>query len=1767
MSNCLRLFCLMAFFAGALLRPNLSHAQTFYGEQQKDPSLQLQNQISRWEVYRINAAGLYNAVKNTPESSAPQLHLGQHHWRLDLTPNTIISPDYTLQVATSKGVETSVLTEPKAFRGYDLAAGGRVRLTLDYDFIYGFVEEGGERFYVEPLWYYVPAADRDLFVLYAAKDVNRNVKGNCAVLEGEAELEHLQDGDQKASLAESQACYQVDLAIASDNSMFIKYGGAAGVQNHNIGVINDVEVDYTGNFSQDLAFNIVTQFIVSGTDPWTNSTAAGTLLGSFQTWGNAGNFGVTFDVGELWTNRDFDGGTIGIAYLNGVCNTNKYHCLQDFSSNAELLRCLTSHEIGHNFSCAHDAGTPCTTIMCPFVSSSNTWSSQSVSSVNSFIIPRISNGCLSPCGPPPAPLVADFEWDPNPGCAGQPVHFTDLSTGGITGRTWTFTGGTPPTSTQTNPTVTWNTAGTYNVKLTLAGFGGPVSITKQVIIQPQPVANFTYVVNGLTVIFTNTSTNSTTYDWDFGDSQSSNDPSPVHTYSEAGIYTVKLTTTNDCGTSTKTVIINTAPTADFEANVTTGCAPLTVQFTNLSSSNAATYIWQFPGGSPSQSSLQNPTVVYMVSGTYSVSLTASNGAGAMTTTKINYITVQNLPSSTFTSTVSGLTVSFTNTSVNATTSSWTFGDGGTSTLTNPTHTYATGGTYTVVLTSGNICGTVVNTQTVTLTSAPSAAFSATPTSGCAPLTVQFNNLSTGGATSYNWQFPGGTPSTSTAASPSVVYSTPGTYSVTLTATNAAGNSTATQTNYITVYSGPTAAFTSSISGSTATFTNTTNVGTAPGATTYLWNFGDNSTNSTAANPTHTYTADGSYTVTLTATNSCGTTTFTQVVVIATPPTANFTATNTSGCAPLTVQFTSTSSANSQTYNWQFPGGNPSSSTAQNPVVVYATAGTYSVTLTVSNGTGSNTATQTNLVVVTTTPVTAFTSTVALSTATFTNTTTGATSYAWNFGDNQTSTLANPTHTYTADGTYTVVLTATNGCGSTTSTQTVVIATPPTANFTATNTSGCAPLTVQFTSTSSANAQTYNWQFPGGNPSSSTAQNPVVIYATAGTYSVTLTVSNGAGSNTATQTNLVVVTTTPTAGFTSMVNGQVASFNNTSSGASTYAWNFGDNTSSTAANPTHTYTADGTYTVTLTATNSCGSMTTTQTVVVVTPPTAGFTSSLSSGCAPLTVQFTSTSSANTQTYNWQFPGGTPSSSTAQNPVVVYTTAGIYSVTLTVSNGAGSNTATQTNLVVVTTTPTAAFSSTVSGATATFVNSSSANAGSFVWNFGDNTGSTLANPTHTYAADGTYEVTLTATNNCGSTTFTQNVVIITSPSAGFTANTTTGCVPLTVQFSDLSSGNTTAWSWTFPGGTPATSTQQNPVVVYNTPGVYDVTLVASTAFGSSTYTQTGFITVLGPPTAGFVLNSNGTTFTFSNTSSNATSYFWNFGDGSTSSDANPTHTFTDDGMYPVTLTATNNCGSTTFTFGADVSSVPTAAFTTDATAGCAPFGVQFTNQSSANAATYQWTFQGGDPAISAVANPFVNYNLPGTYTAQLIVLNASGSDTATTTITVAALPAASFTAVPTGLSVVFNNTSANGTSYSWKFGDGEGSTDANPTHLYTAPGTYTVELTVSNACGAATLQQTITVTTTGTEEASWLSQFRVYPNPNPGRFTVEMHGESHEEVEFTLFNAIGQLVHREVADFGTGNLQQVLNCSSLPAALYTLRVRAGDQAAYVKIIVQD
>ncbi len=144
------------------------------------------------------------------------------------------------------------------------------------------------------------------------------------------------------------------------------------------------------------------------------------------------------------------------------------------------------------------------------------------------------------------------------------------------------------------------------------------------------------------------------------------------------------------------------------------------------------------------------------------------------------------------------------------------------------------------------------------------------------------------------------------------------------------------------------------------------------------------------------------------------------------------------------------------------------------------------------------------------------------------------------------------------------------------------------------------------------------------------------------------------------------------------------------------------------------------------------------------------------------------------------------------------------------------------------------------------------------------------------------------------------------APFTANNTSGCVPFTVEFSDPNQ-NTTAWNWTFEGGIPETSTAQNPTVVFTTPGTHEVNLIATTSNGAFTLNQPDFITVAPLPTVNLQYSIvNDSTVAFSSNATNASNFSWNFGDGSTSTEENPTYVYSIGGLLTVSLVVSNECG---------------------------------------------------------------------------------------------------------------------------------------------------------------------------------------------------------------------------------------------------------------------
>jgi PKD repeat protein len=308
----------------------------------------------------------------------------------------------------------------------------------------------------------------------------------------------------------------------------------------------------------------------------------------------------------------------------------------------------------------------------------------------------------------------------------------------------------------------------------------------------------------LEVAFTDLTVNDpTSWLWDFGDGNASSEQHPLHTYTTPGTFTVTLTSSNALGSDTKarSGYVQALPvTANFSGTPRTGGPPLSVSFMDLSTNGPTSWLWDFGDGGTS--SEQHPTHAYTSVGTFTVTLTAGNAFGSDVETKSGYIQALGVNAN-FAGTprngVVPLDVTFLDVSTNGPTSwLWDFGDGSTSTLQHPTHTYTSIGTFTVSLTASNAYSTSTRVRATYITVlALVAEFKGTPLGGTAPLSVQFTDLSIGTPTSWLWSFGDGV--TSSEQNPVHVYTSPGAYTVTLTATNALGSSSETKGGYILVH--------------------------------------------------------------------------------------------------------------------------------------------------------------------------------------------------------------------------------------------------------------------------------------------------------------------------------------------------------------------------------------------------------------------------------------------------------------------------------------------------------------------------------------------------------------------------------------------------------------------------------------------------------------------------------------------------------------------------------------------------------------------------------------------------------------------------------------------------------------------------------------------------------------------------------------------------------------------------------------------------------
>ncbi|MBK9525947.1 MAG: PKD domain-containing protein [Bacteroidetes bacterium] len=812
-------------------------------------------------------------------------------------------------------------------------------------------------------------------------------------------------------------------------------------------------------------------------------------------------------------------------------------------------------------------------------------------------------------------------------------------------------------------------------------------------------------------------------------------------------------------------------------------------------------------------------------------------------------------------------------------------------------------------------------------------------------------------------------------------------------------------------------------------------------TTYAWDFGDGTGGSILQNPSHTFAVSGLYTVTLTASNASFSDSEIKVdyIRVFVPPTAGYSLSNDSICAGTSVTFVNTSIPGDGAVNqfsWTFNDGSPQETGVSTVNHVFTNGGTgvqtYFPNLAINDANGCNGGIS-DTIWVFPQPVADFfvnqiTSCSAPATISFTNSSSATSIYNWNFGDpssgiDNTSTDVNPSHTFNATGTYTIVLTSgIPGCDSTHS-QTVTIAQPQ-ADFSISDTVVCFQDTIRFTNTGTVGS--FNWNFSdpasGGNNSSG-LPNPVHVFSGPGTYNVQLIVSIGFCQDTIVKS--VRVRIPPQVSFISPDHIAcdtpfTVSFNDTISSHNSWSWIFGDPSSGAAdssilQNPSHTYHSFGYFPVTLAVTDAfgCRSTATFAAYVQIVKPVIDFTRP-DSGSVGSTFTFNanvvSPADPTITDYTWVFTDGTGPHSSGNVPSISHTfnTVGIFPVTLTITTSSGCTV-------------------------------------------------TLTKPAY--------------------------IKIGTKPNANFSATPLSICFKENVQFTDLSAPPPiTGWRWDFGDG--GSSTAQNPNHQYNidtsgTADPFDVTLIVFYNGCPDTIVQNNLITVLGPiPDFSTVYNcASPYTVSFTNLTGGATSYSWDFGDGSAPSTAfAPNHTYADNINYTVVLTATSSVsGCTIDTVHTVQIRAPRAVAASSTIEACHPAPIQFTGSGSEDANTQQWTFGEGIAGVrdtSVYLDTLHLYNTTGYYTATLTITDIHNCTSVDTQRVHIIGPTSYFYASPfTGcapLNVNFTDTSdTEGSSivqWVWNYGSVIDTTSTGASsNSYPTPGTYSVTLTTTDANG--------------------------------------------------------------------------------------------------------
>jgi PKD repeat protein len=524
------------------------------------------------------------------------------------------------------------------------------------------------------------------------------------------------------------------------------------------------------------------------------------------------------------------------------------------------------------------------------------------------------------------------------------------------------------------------------------------------------------------------------------------------------------------------------------------------------------------------------------------------------------------------------------------------------------------------------------------------------------------------------------------------------------------------------------------------------------------------------------------------------------------------------------------------------------------------------------------------------------------------------------------------------------------------------------------------------------------------------------------------------------------------------------------------------------------------------------------------PAIKFTASTTDACPNTLVQFNDISGLNPTSWQWTFPGGTPATSTTQNPLVVYTQSGLYDVILTASNDIGTNTDTLKNYINISTgIKEVVFEEDFESGWGGWrtINPD----GRLTWDTisceGDLTGGQLS----------AYMKNYQGSNAIGQRDFLISPIITAMYGR-------TGGV-LTLDYAYRQTVNLAADSLIISISKDGGNTFQRLYAnAENGDRNFVTDVLLNGNFIPTKERNWCHSSPFGPRCLEFDLSA------FSN-ESNIVLRFENYSN-------NGNNVFIDNIKIEAACVAQTTA--------------PFSRFSADRTYGCNSLDVQFADKSLANPTAWEWTFEGGTPAASTERNPSVSYAAPGTYRVTLKTTNANGAHTSSVDdyiLVSAEPPLAGFTFDKQGLRVDFTNSSQDAARFVWDFGDGSVSTERNPVHYFVGDGDYTVQLTAYNGCGESLSQSSLSLTPVN--DPSFVESLDLFPNPNDGSFTLRLMSKTSGKMQLVVSDLLGRTVFSGNYDLKNSQLIVPIDLGGYAQGAYVVQLRSGKQVAHRKILV--